>query len=370
MQRYQYLSSLVGLLGGLAIAIPVEAAQLESWRFDAQQNQLVFTTDEAVQPTAQFLFNPARIVIDLPGTTLDQPTINEVIGGTVQAVRIGQFDAETTRVTIELSADSALSPEQVVVRGESSQKWTIDLSPTQTAATERMVNQAGSASPDQDNSRLERLIRTTPAASPTPIPSPTVAPAATNVPNAEIPALPTGIVVTIDPGHGGGDPGAVGVGGLKEKDVVSAIAYEVASILEASGVQVVLTRSDDREIDLEPRVQIAEQARADLFVSIHANSISLDRPDVNGLETYYYSSGNQLAQFIQAAILRQLSMRDRGVRQARFYVLRNTAMPAVLVETGFVTGAEDAQNFNDPNWRARMAQAIASGIVEYVQQDL
>lgn len=148
--------------------------------------------------------------------------------------------------------------------------------------------------------------------------------------------------------------------------MVSEIAYDVAEILEKSGVQVVLTCSDDREIDLEPRVQIAQRANSNIFVSIHANSISLDRPEVNGLETYYYSSGNRLAQVIHDAIMRQLSMIDQGVRQARFYVLRNTAMPAVLVETGFVRGAQDAQNFNDLAWRTQMSQAITAGIVEYV----
>ena len=187
-------------------------------------------------------------------------------------------------------------------------------------------------------------------------------------PNSGIPRQ--AVTIVIDPGHGGRDPGAIGVGGLREKDVTSAIAYEVARILEQSGAQVVLTRSDDREIDLAPRVQIAERANADLFVSIHANSISLSRPEVNGLETYYHSSGNRLAQVIHQSILRLVTMRDRGVRQARFHVLVNTSMPSVLVETGFVTGAQDSRNFNDPAWRSRMAQGIAAGILQYAQQAL
>ena len=358
MQRYRHLLGLVSLLGGLALASPTEAAQFESWQFDSQQNQLIFTTDSEVQPRAQFLSNPARIVIDLPGTTLERPTIRQAIGGPVRSVRIGQFDAETTRVTIELSAGYTVNPEQVVVRGESAQRWTVELPPIEAASGElssRLEILTPSITP-----RSNSVDAATPAAQLPPNP---------RTPEAETTAVPAGIVVTIDPGHGGGDPGAIGIGGLKEKDVVSAIAYEVAEILEQSGVQVVLTRSDDREIDLEPRVQIAQRANSDLFVSIHANSISLERPEVNGLETYYFSSGNRLAQFIHDAILQRLTMIDRGVRQARFYVLRNTSMPAVLVETGFVTGAQDARNFNDPAWRTQMSQAIASGIVEYVQQD-
>lgn len=363
MQRYKYLLSLAGLLGGLALTAPAEAAQFESWQFDSEQNQLVFTTDSSVQPTAQFLSNPARIVIDLPGTTLEQPTINQAIGGSVRAVRIRQLDAETTRVTIELSPDYDIKPDQVVVRGESSQRWTIELPRAETVSARPIVGRLGALSA----SILPRSNQTNHTDAPISIALP---PATTTESEADAVVLPAGITVAIDPGHGGGDPGAIGVGGLKEKDVVSAIAYDVAKILEASGVQVVLTRSDDREIDLEPRVQIAQRANSDIFVSIHANSISLERPEVNGLETYYYSSGNRLAQVIHDAIMRQLSMIDRGVRQARFYVLRNTSMPAVLVETGFVTGAQDAQNFSDPAWRAQMSQAIAQGIVEYVQEDL
>ena len=373
MRRYRHLLSLVGMLGSLVLATPAEAAQFESWRFSPQQNQLVFTTDSAVQPKAQFLSNPARIVIDLPGTTLEQPTVNQVIGGSIQAIRIGQFDAETTRVTIELSPDYAVSPEQIVIRGESSQRWTIELPPRSELANGSVTNQSANVESGGGGTRLARLRRTAQAAPLTSMPAalssvvPTMPEA---VPEAETRTLPTNIVIAIDPGHGGGDPGAIGIGGLQEKDVVSAIAYDVAKILEESGVQVVLTRTDDREIDLEPRVQIAQRANSNLFVSIHANSISLDRPEVNGLETYYYSSGNQLAQVIHDAILQELAMTDRGVRQARFYVLRNTSMPAVLVETGFVTGAEDAQNFNDPAWRNQMAEAIAAGIVQYVQQGL
>ena len=366
------------MLGGLVLAAPTEAAQFESWRFNPQQNQLVFTTDSAVQPRAQFLSNPARIVIDLPGTTLEQPTVNQVGGGSIQAIRIGQFDAETTRVTIELSPDYAVSPEQIIIRGESSQRWTIELPSAQSESTSGSIaNQASEIESGRRSTRLARLRRTAQATPPIPTTTP-AAPVVPTLPEAtpeampevETRMLPANIVIAIDPGHGGGDPGAIGIGGLQEKDVVSAIAYDVAQILEESGVQVVLTRADDREIDLEPRVQIAQRANSNLFVSIHANSISLDRPEVNGLETYYYSSGNQLAQVIHDAILQELSMTDRGVRQARFYVLRNTSMPAVLVETGFVTGTEDAQNFNDPVWRNQMAEAIAAGIVQYVQQGL
>jgi len=175
-------------------------------------------------------------------------------------------------------------------------------------------------------------------------------------------------VVIIDPGHGGPDPGAVGIGGLREKDLVLPISIEVAKLLEQQGVQVILTRQRDIDLDLEPRVRLAERARANLFVSIHANAINLRRPDVNGVETYYYTSGGGLARTIHNSILDGLKTRDRGVRRARFYVLRKTSMPAVLVEIGFVTGREDAANLSKPAYRSQMAAAIARGILQYMKQ--
>lgn len=197
----------------------------------------------------------------------------------------------------------------------------------------------------------------------------TIIPVPPTVPGG-LPAPTTPIgrsVVVIDPGHGGRDPGAVGRGGIQEKEIVLDISRQVASILAQSGVQAIMTRNSDIEIDLQPRVNIAERAKASLFVSIHANAISMSRPDVNGLETYYYQSGLGLAQAIHSNVLRSANVADRRVRQARFYVLRRTSMPSVLVETGFVTGATDAANFGSSAHRQRIAQGIANGILQYLR---
>jgi N-acetylmuramoyl-L-alanine amidase len=179
----------------------------------------------------------------------------------------------------------------------------------------------------------------------------------------------TRVTIAIDPGHGGHDPGAVGIDGLQEKGIVLDVALQVASLLEQQGARVLLTRQNDVEIDLEPRVQQANQARADVFVSIHANSIDMSHPNINGVETYYYSSSGQtLAQVVQASLTEETQMRSIGVKFARFYVLRNTAMPSALVEIGFVTGRDDAARLSDPNFRKVIAEGIARGILQYVQQ--
>ncbi|MBE9138287.1 DUF3747 domain-containing protein [Nodosilinea sp. LEGE 07088] len=182
-----------------------------------------------------------------------------------------------------------------------------------------------------------------------------------------IPSIPQGaVVVVIDPGHGGRDPGAVGIGGLQEKQINTAISNRVQQQLQAAGITVLTTRSSDVYVGLDARSEYANQAGANLFVSIHANAISMDRPDINGLETYYYSSGERLARSIHASVLRNTDLGDRGVRTARFYVLRNTSMPSVLVETGFVTGATDAARFRNPTAVNQIADGIARGILNYL----
>jgi N-acetylmuramoyl-L-alanine amidase len=188
---------------------------------------------------------------------------------------------------------------------------------------------------------------------------------APNNPSTEVPK--DRIVVMIDPGHGGADPGAIGIGGLREEDIVLSISQQVASLLEREGIQAILTRADDRGLELSTRVQLAQRANANYFVSIHANSLNMSRPDVNGVETFYYNSGRELARSIQNSIMQSVDMNNRGVKQANFYVLRNTSMPAALVEVGFVTGRDDAAKLSDSGFRTTMAGAIARGIVQNVR---
>lgn len=473
----------LGAVSALVLTLPAEAAQLQSWWFDARENRLVFTTDGAVQPRAQMIFNPTRIVVDLPGTTLGNPTASRPVGGAIREVRVGQFDAQTTRLVIELNAGYTLNPREIEVRGIQANRWLVQLpTPTQdgnasaspppqgqgnsvagqivpgvatqvdgvlatpdgffirtrgatpTIQVERQGNRRNgrqilieienaSISPllresalpmnrysvtrweiiQQAGRRPRTQVRLTLApgspdwevtasnaggvvlvppsgvsilsipdqrGSSQPI---AVPPTPQQPPQPQTPTTPARprdgqFVVVIDPGHGGRDPGAVGIGGLQEKEVIFPISQRVTELLRAQGVEVIMTRTDDRTLDLAPRVEIANRANATVFVSIHANSISLSRPDVNGIETYYASeSGRRLAEIIHANILPASGMRDRGVKSARFYVLRYTNMPAALLEIGFVTGEEDVRLLRDAAWRERMAQAIAQGILQYLR---
>ncbi len=175
-------------------------------------------------------------------------------------------------------------------------------------------------------------------------------------------------LVVIDPGHGGQDPGTIGIGGIKEKDVILPIALDVAEELKKQGIEVRMTRDRDYFVSLKGRTDFANKINADLFVSIHANAINLSRPDVNGLETYYYQNGRRLSEIIHWNVLNSVNIRNRNVRRARFYVLRHSKMPATLVEVGFLTGAEDSARLKTPSHRQQLAKAIARGIVEYIRE--
>lgn len=466
----QFSYFLLVSLFSILVAAPAKAARLESWRFNASQNQLEITTDEGVQPKAQLVSDPTRLVIDLPGIVLGRPVINESMSGTVRSVRIGQFDRNTTRIVMELAPGYTLEPSQIKFRGITDRRWLIKLPTPQLASTSTppivvapKVPTAPSRSAESEIAAIESVelngssnqlmiqaskpirytsrwdrslalyrIEISPAQLSNSVKGPqlgsggpisrvklrqensqtvavliqpatgvelgqvnqpsqrlvtlelqrarslqsatTAAPRAMNVFNpavatTQLPRSPNGrMVVIIDPGHGGPDPGAIGINGLQEKGIVLDIGNQVAVSLQRQGIQALLTRADDRDLDLDPRVQMAEQSNAAVFVSIHANSISLSRPDVNGLETYYYDSGRGLAQTIHQNVLQLTGVGDRGVRKARFYVLRKTSMPSVLVEVGFVTGRDDASRLSNPAYRTQMADAIARGILQYLQQ--
>ncbi len=187
-------------------------------------------------------------------------------------------------------------------------------------------------------------------------------------PAGNLPSIPRGSrLVVVDPGHGGKDPGAIGIRGVQEKDVVLVVSQYVQQYLEQQGVRVLMTRTGDYFISLQGRTDMANRAGADLFVSIHANSMGMGRPDVNGFEIYYHGNAG-LSQAIHRNVVNSLDVRDRRVRQARFYVLRNSRMPSTLVEMGFVTGGEDNYKLTNPAFQQQMAQAIARGVLEYLQQ--
>ena len=173
----------------------------------------------------------------------------------------------------------------------------------------------------------------------------------------------------IDPGHGGFDPGAIGPSGLRESDVTLSIGLKLREKLQLQGIQVVMTREKDTALgnninaDLNNRTQIANKNGCDYFISIHCNS-STNR-SANGTETYCYkfgSMGEKLARSIQSKLVEITGLANRGVKEANFAVLKNTVMPAVLVETAFISNPAEEAKLADDSWRNQCAEAIAVGI--------
>ena len=242
--------------------------------------------------------------------------------------------------------------------------------------------------------------------------------------SVEVPATPAehgaqapGIrTIVIDPGHGGAETGAIGPGGVQEKALTLELARELAARVGRLGVQTLLTRNEDASLPLDTRAAIANQNRADLFVSIHLNS-SLGA-NAHGTETYFLSpqatdsraarsaaaentappgagtavapgaapggeqkdvdlilwelaqsrhmaESQRLANLIQGELNQELQLKDRGVKQAPFRVLVGAGMPAVLVELGFISNPEEEKKLQDPAYRGQLVEALTRAIAKY-----
>jgi len=187
-----------------------------------------------------------------------------------------------------------------------------------------------------------------------------------------VPSVPSSrrIKVAIDPGHGGYDSGAAGRNGVLEKNVTLAVSLKLGQVLKNSGIDVVYTRTSDncpwpsnKNAELQMRCDIANNAHADYFVSIHCNSA--DTSAATGIETYYdrdSKRGTVLAKNIQNQLVREFGYKNRGIKPCGFYVVRHTRMQAVLVELEFISNPNREQMLNNPTYQQRYAEAIARGI--------
>jgi len=223
-------------------------------------------------------------------------------------------------------------------------------------------------------------------------------------------ALPSGLrpirTVVVDPGHGGRDPGAIGVSGMREKDVTLRLGKALGARLEEKGFRVIYTRRDDRSMSLEERTAIAESVEGDLFLSLHMNAAP--NRSAHGIETYYLDKNHErhsldlaarengislaevnalqktlaklhieelsphsrrLAEAVQGQVVRGLPSRQRpqnlGVKKGPFYVLFLSNMPAILVEAGFITHRGEAKRLRDADYLASLAEQMAVGVEHY-----
>jgi N-acetylmuramoyl-L-alanine amidase len=331
--------------------------------------------------------HPRRLALDLrpaalAGKALERP----VAGDQVDRVRAAQHDAQTVRVVLDLPGDDRVQlfslddpPRLIVDVGTHEAIRNVATVEPPTRSEERPATPGaghggGAARPERERQGIRRVV--------------------------------------VDAGHGGHDPGAIGPGRVREKDVTLAMARRLASRLRAEGFEVVLTRNGDRYLALEERTALANTARGDLFVSIHANAHP--RRNRSGVETYFLNvaddryaarlaarengldaeeglgdvariltdldakasadSSRRLAQLVQREVCggvrsRVGDVRDLGVKSALFYVLLGARMPAVLVETAFISNRVEERRLASPRYQDEVAAGIARAVTTFAHGD-
>lgn len=294
-------------------------------------NQLIVSMDGKVTPIISNLKNPNRIVLDLPNTTfgdLSQPLDSGSMGKLdvsgqprVSEVRYSLFsrDPDQVRIVIELKHANAIQANHEFIGDQ----LVIDLNDT-----------SDFDSPIQAPSAGEQGRK----------------------------------IVMIDPGHGGSDPGTTSISNKHEKDFNLALSLKVQELLlKEPEIEVLMTRDSDVYPTRTERVQFANKLNADVFVSIHGNSV-LESPQANGTETYYYqrSSSKELANAIHKRLIKAVGLKDRGVKEKSLQVIRETKMAAVLLEVGFLSNISDEKAMLSDTGQYKAAQAIVDGIKEYL----
>jgi N-acetylmuramoyl-L-alanine amidase len=370
---------LIGLtgLGALSAAQAAAAAELRAMTLAAGTDAAQVTLDLSGDP-AQRLFtldNPARVVIDLPNTHLAGDFRTPLASGIVTAVRVGAQPRGTLRVVLQLR--SALQVRSAWGTGEGARQLRVTLGEAAAAAA------------------------TAPADAPPRMIAAAHAPA-----DGE-----RDVVIAVDAGHGGVDPGAIGHGGTREKDVTLAIARALAKALDAEpGMHAVLTRDRDEFLELPDRIGRAHRAHADMFLSVHADSIR-DR-SVTGASVYVLSehgasseaarwlaerenaadlvggarpedqgalkpvlieeTQNQIigvsataAERVVAALEGVGEVRKAQVQHAGFVVLKSREIPSMLIETAYISNPQEEQRLRSTSHQVQLAEAIASGVRTY-----
>ena len=172
--------------------------------------------------------------------------------------------------------------------------------------------------------------------------------------------------IFIDPGHGGSDPGAVGMNGTRESDVVLKIGTELKNLLKSYGFAVRMSRETDIDVSLTGRTELANKFEADLFISIHCNGFT--NPTACGSEVYSFpgnAEAQRLSEILLWHICNGLGTISRGTKKENFAVLRMSKMPAVLAETAFITNPDEEKMMREADFSKKAAYAMAKGICEF-----
>jgi len=332
------------------------------------QLRLVLDQTGAVTYNTFVLSNPSRLVVDLNGAWINasMPRLVSVNNEMVRQVRVNQNKPNVVRVVLDIKDGMQADEFRIFTLPE-------DVS---NGKPSRLVLDFGrlQALPEITAGVGSKPISAEPVVTLPPPPPASPFPDPKPIKFFEQPGLANKVIV-LDPGHGGSDSGAIGPGKTMEKNVTLAISQEVKKLLEKSGATVLMTRTGDYDVygpkatdtqELQARADVANEANANLFVSIHINAFN--QADVNGTGTYYYpkTTGDvRLANFIHDGMVEQIKLRDRGKIPARFYVLKHTDMPAALVEVAFISNPMEEKLLNDPKFLKKAAQGIYDGFARY-----
>ncbi len=369
------------------------------------KTRMVFDISRPSQFRAFTLNNPARLVVDLPEFQWATGNISGLKNSMARDVRHGILQPGISRIVVDLQSNAAIKAAFTLPKsGDLSDRLVIDFIPAPAGfnpANEKTFGNLSTPPPTFGGD-----VKSTGQAQTAVNMPPNIPPQQPSIKNAKKP------IIVIDPGHGGQDPGAIASNGAKEKDVTLATAKELKSQLEATGRYIVhLTRANDTFIKLQDRVKIARRHNADLFISLHADSI--DKPNVSGASIYTLSNTASDAQTAKLAarenqadliagvdlshedkevanILIDLAMRDtmnqskffannmvshidrKGIRLlerphrfAGFAVLKAPDIPSVLVEIGFMSNKNEVSKLATPEYRKKIAGAISNGIDTY-----
>lgn len=399
----------------LVVTFPRRVTGIEFHEVDGRAEAVIRGTGKLKYKTS-VLISPPRIVVDLPGAVLvgggDPMPVSHAIA---RQVRASQHSPDAVRVVVDLARETTYSvftssdrPGEVVVdfghrilgaafvTGLKSTRVSVKSSGTPQVKVTRLVDPHRLVM-DFDDSVLDSPEGTIEVGDGTvdrirlaqfgPMTVRVVVDLPYYVGHSEVPPGPspdgscseTAVevvrsplyrrTIAVDPGHGGTDPGAIGSTGLQEKTVTLDISKRIAAMLREAGAKAVLTRTDDVSLFLPERVKAAADARADAFISVHANAGRSDAPA--GTETLFCANvpmSRRLAEHVQASLVREIGLYDRGIRERPdIYVIREAKMPSSLVEVVFMSNLTEEVLLMDPGFRDKAARGIVSGIWSYFQ---
>ncbi|QIC07326.1 AMIN domain-containing protein [Brevibacillus sp. 7WMA2] len=318
---------------------------------EPQDESVQIQTRYKVSPTVSVLQNPYRIVMDFPEMELSNKMRDEENKEIV-------IDQRKESSSSNYSSSNMDSPEKLELSDGDSNDASISAVSQQTQPLIRSIRY----SQYQDNPKTVRVVVELNRSSKYQLVS------TNDGVKLQLQAKPqkTGYLIVVDAGHGGHDVGAKGTVGNYEKDFTLSVANRLVEYLKQhKEFQVIATRSTDTYLTLKERTDIANEIDADVFISVHANSFN---PETRGTETYYYNQNSlDLARVVHKHLLAATQFPDRKVKQNNFYVVKNTKMPAVLTETGFLTNQIENTQLMSPQFQDKVAKSLADAIFEYYQ---